>query len=276
MLTTEQKTKLATKAFTAIKKDITEQKKKLKGRAVANPWDTRYPTITLNITLKHGWEGAKDEKYRLSTGYYQDQKHLIETDSRHDLGDTINILLGLLNTQMKAKGWTTLKVVRDKAHFGDAWYGTDMTYPSRITLCDAPCKEYKSLQSYINKYGKAKNLTGGNYGYNGYYGDMHLGNFDIFHSRMGGKRGRLWDEYGERIYLDNRPKKCAAVLEELRKMRGSKDLMLCKLGEENYIDPVEQQYSAYHEVECEGEKRHYLEITIITPTGKVKYQQKIY
>ena len=276
MLTTEQKTKLATKAFTAIKKDITEQKKKLKGRAVANPWDTRYPTITLNITLKHGWEGAKDEKYRLSTGYYQDQKHLIETDSRHDLGDTVNILLGLLNTQMKAKGWTTLKVVRDKAHFGDAWYGTDMTYPSRITLCDAPCKEYKSLQSYINKYGKAKNLTGGNYGYNGYYGDMHLGNFDIFHSRMGGKRGRLWDEYGERIYLDNCPKKCAAVLEELRKMRGSKDLMLCKLGEEDYIDPVEQQYSAYHEVECDGEKRHYLEITIITPTGKVKYQQKIY
>ena len=276
MLTTEQKTKLATKAFTAIKKNITEQKKKLKGRAVADPWDTRYPTITLNITLKHGWEGAKDEKYRLSTGYYQDQKHLIETDSRHDLGDTINILLGLLNTQMKAKGWTTLKVVRDKAHFGDAWYGTDMTYPSRITLCDAPCKEYKSLQSYINKYGKAKNLTGGNYGYNGYYGDMHLGNFDIFHSRMGGKRGRLWDEYGERIYLDNRPKKCAAVLEELRKMRGSKDLMLCKLGEEDYIDPVEQQYSAYHEVECEGEKRHYIEITIITPTGKVKYQQKIY
>lgn len=276
MLTTEQKTKLATKAFTAIKKDITEQKKKLKGRAVADPWDTRYPTITLNITLKHGWEGAKDEKYRLSTGYYQDQKHLIETDSRHDLGDTINILLGLLNTQMKAKGWTTLKVVRDKAHFGDAWYGTDMTYPSRISLCDAPCKEYKSLQSYINKYGKAKNLTGGNYGYNGYYGDMHLGNFDIFHSRMGGKRGRLWDEYGERIYLDNRPKKCAAVLEELRKMRGSKDLMLCKLGEEDYIDPVEQQYSAYHEVECDGEKRHYLEITIITPTGKVKYQQKIY
>ena len=276
MLTTEQKAKLATKALTAIKKDITEQKKKLKGRAVANPWDTRYPTITLNITLKHGWEGAKDEKYRLSTGYYQDQKHLIETDSRHDLGDTINILLGLLNTQMKAKGWTTLKVVRDKAHFGDAWYGTDMTYPSRITLCDAPCKEYKSLQSYINKYGKAKNLTGGNYGYNGYYGDMHLGNFDIFHSRMGGKRGRLWDEYGERIYLDNRPKKCAAVLEELRKTRGSKDLMLCKLGEEDYIDPVEQQYSAYHEVECEGEKRHYLEITIITPTGKVKYQQKIY
>lgn len=261
MLTTEQKTKLATKAFNSIKKAINEEKKKIKAHPPVDPWDFRNPHLELGITLKEGWTGAKNEKYRLTINphWFEHDTHIIETDTRGELEDTINILFGLLNQQMKVKGWTTLKVVRDKAIFGDPWYGTKVIYPSKITLCDAPCKEYKSLQSFIKKYG-----------------NYNLGNFDIFHSAMGGKRGTLWDEYGERKYLDNRPKKCAKVLEELRKYRNTNDLMLCKYGQEDYIDPVDRAYSERHEVECEGEKRHYLEITIKTPSGKVKYQQKIF
>lgn len=260
MLTTEQKTKLAIKAFNSIKKSITEQKKTLKERPADSYWGQRYPTLTLDITMKEGWTGAKNEKYRLTANWnMRDEKHLIETDTRSELEDVINNLFGLLNKQMQVKGWTTLKVVRDKATFGDAYYGVKVIYPSRITLCDAPCKEFKSLQSFIKRYG-----------------NYNLYNFEIFHSRMGGKRGYLWDEYGERMYLDNRPKKCSQVLDELRKHRGSKDIMICKAGEENYIDPIDQRYSEMHEVECDGEKRHYLEITIKTPTGKVKYQKKIY
>ena len=93
---------------------------------------------------------------------------------------------------------------------------------------------------------------------------------------MGGKRGVLWDEYGERIFLDNKPKKCARLREELRKARGAKDTMICEWGEENYMDEEERRDSAYHEVECEGEKRKYLHIIIKTPAGKVKYDAKIY
>jgi hypothetical protein len=93
---------------------------------------------------------------------------------------------------------------------------------------------------------------------------------------MGGKRGRLWDEYGERVFIDNKPRKCARLLEELRKARGTKDTMTCKRGEENYIDEEERRYSEYAEIECEGEKRKYLLITIKTPSGKVKYETKIY
>ena len=272
MLTTEQKTKLATKALNSIKKSLTEQKKTIKARPEQYSfWGRRNPYLDLEITLKEGWTGAKNEKYRLTANrHLQTEKHLIETDTRGELEDTINILFGLLNKQVKVKGWSTLKVVREKATFGDPWYGVKVTYPAKITLPDAPCKEYKSLQSFINKYGKAENK------YGGYYGEMHLGNYDIFHSAMGGKRGRLWDEYGERIYLDNRPKKCAEVLAELRQYRGTKDLMLCKYGQEDYIDEIDRRYSEYHEVECEGEKRHYLEITIKTPTGKVKFETKIY
>ena len=93
---------------------------------------------------------------------------------------------------------------------------------------------------------------------------------------MGGKRGVLWDEYGDRRYLANKPTKCARILNELRSARGSKDIVTCKFGEENYMDEFERKHSQYYEVECEGEKRHYLEITIKTPAGKVKYQQKIF
>ena len=273
MLTTEQKTKLATKAFNSIKKAINEEKKKIKAHPPVDPWDFRNPHLELGITLKEGWTGAKNEKYRLTINpnWFEHDTHIIETDTRGELEDTINILFGLLNQQMKVKGWTTLKVVREKANFGDPWYGVKVTYPSKITLCDAPCKEYKSLQAFINKYGTGTDYRGRADG-----SKVNLGNFDIFHSAMGGKRGTLWDEYGERKYLDNRPKKCTKVLEELRKNRGNKDIMVCTFGREDYIDPIDRAYSERHEVECEGEKRHYLEITIKTPTGKVKYNQKIY
>lgn len=272
MLTNEKKTALAKKAFNAIKKTITEQKKIAKQNPKGPDW-ARVPVADLGITLAKGWIGAKDEKYRLTLSpikYGEKEKHIIESDTKTDLNDIIRSLFGLLNKQMEVKGWTTLKVVRDKAHFGDWRCGYDIEYPSRVTLCDAPCKEYTSLQNYINKYGKAPD----------YYGrpvyNVNLRNYDIFRSAMGGKRGMLWDEYGDRNYLDNRPNTCKEILAELREMRGAKDIMLCKMGEENWIDPVDEAYSIRHEIECEGQKRHYLLITIKTPAGKVKYEKKIF
>jgi hypothetical protein len=93
---------------------------------------------------------------------------------------------------------------------------------------------------------------------------------------MGGKRGRLWDEYGDREYLDHDAERCAGFLAELRKYRGTKDLMVCEKKEENYIDPVDRAYSEKYEIECDGEKRSYLAITIKTPSGKIKHEMKIY
>lgn len=264
MFTKEKKTDLAKKAFNAIKKTITEQKKSNKEE---RPEFRRAPVADLDITCKEGWIGAKNEKYRLTLQpikYGESAKHIIETDTKSDLNDIIREVFGLLNNQMKTKGWTTLKVVRDKAHFGDWMSGYDIEYPSKITLCDAPCKEYTALQNYINKYGKTT------------YGAVNLGNYEIFRSAMGGKRGTLWDEYGDRRYLDNRPNTCKEILAELREIRGAKDIMLCKTGEENWIDPVDKAYSERHEIECDGQKRHYLLITIKTPNGKVKYEKKVF
>lgn len=272
MLTNEKKTALAKKAFNAIKKTITEQKKIAKQNPQSPAW-AKTPVADLDITCKEGWIGAKNEKYRLTLQpikYGEKEKHIIETDTKTDLNDIVRSVFGLLNEQMKVKGWTTLKIVRDKAHFGDWMSGYDIEYPSKVTLCDAPCKEYTALQNYINKYGLAPDF----YGRPTY--NVNLRNFELFRSAMGGKRGTLWDEYGDRRYLDNRPNACKEILAELRENRGAKDIMVCKMGEENWIDPVDRAYSERHEIECDGEKRHYLLVTIKTPTGKVKYERKIY
>ena len=271
MLTNEKKDALAKKAFNAIKKTITEQKKDNKKET--RPGYYRVPVADLDITLEKGWTGAKDEKYRLTLSpikYGEKEKHIIETDTKTDLNDVIRALFGLLNEQMKTKGWGTLMVTRDKAHFGDWMYGYDIEYPAKVTLCDTPCKEYTALQKYINKYGKATDYRG----FPVY--DMHLRNFQLFRAAMGGKRGTLWDEYGDRMYLDNRPKACTSILNELREIRGTKDIVACTEGEENWIDPVDRAYSEKYEIECEGEKRHYLKIVIKTPAGKVKHEKKIF
>lgn len=122
-----------------------------------------------------------------------------------------------------------------------------------------PCKEYGRLIGYISKYSGYPVCT------------------EQFYSQaMGGKRGVLWDLYGEKMYADYTPQKCKYILSELRANRLSKDKMIVKRGIENYLDDFERQHSEYYEVECEGEHRVFLEITIKTPGGKVKYQTKLF
>lgn len=197
-----------------------------------------------------------------------EQEKFAEVRTHYDVREVFAELANLLNEQKKVKGWSGLNFMREQVSLeSGSWSGYEVSIIPKICLADAPCGEYKSLMNYINKYGIIEGTWGTK---------MNLSNYELFCAQMGGKRGRLWDEYGERLFLDNKPKKCTKILEELRKMRGSKDKMLCKRGEENYIDPIDQRYSEMHEIECEGEKRKYLLITIKTPMGKVKYQQKIY
>jgi hypothetical protein len=175
-----------------------------------------------------------------------------------------------LDELKKTRGWKNLTYNTKDIYEGVSYYNRKhYVLLDKVSLPDNPCKEYTALQKYINKYGKKVY-------YGSTYGGVNLGNFELFSARMGGKRGRLWDEYGDRVFLDNKPKKCGQMLEELRKYKGSKDIMICESGEEDYIDPIDRKYSEYHEVECDGEKRKYLAITIKTPAGKVKYQTKIY
>lgn len=268
-----QNTILAEKALKAIKTAISASKKSIKEYREKHPWDKRHrnPSVVLYISLKHGYEGAKDEKYRLTMlnpNYNGEDTHIVEVDFRCDLENIVRSLIGMLNKQREVKGWGNLKIVTDKAEFGVGWSRKYVEYPSKVILCDPACKEYTSLQNYLNKYGVVS--------YRSYTYPVRLGNFELFHSAMGGKRGRLWDEYGVREYLDHDAERCAGFLAEIRKYRGTKDLMVCEKKEENYIDPVDRAYSEKYEIECDGEKRSYLAITIKTPSGKIKHEMKIY
>lgn len=224
-------------------------------------WHKHYPYAEIGITLKEGWIGAKNEKYRLTINpnWYNHDKHIVETDTRSDLEGVIRVLFGLLNQQKKERGWKYLNIVRDHAEFGSGWYRDKVEYPSMVSLLDAPCSEFKSLQNYLHKFAGAT-----------------LPEFHVYSVHMGGKRGRLYAEEGERIYLDNQSKKCGNLLAELRKARGTNDKMSVLFGKEEYINPIDKAYSERHEIECDGEGRSYMTITIKTPQGKVKYEKKIY
>lgn len=173
-----------------------------------------------------------------------------------DLYDINRELNSYIVKQKESKGWGGLNSIDERVSF-DLY--KNYTLITKLVLADAVCKEYNSLRNYIRKYG-----------------NYNLGDYTLYSVAKGGKRGRLWDEYGEREYLSNKPKKCARILEELRKVRGSKDTMRCYFGKEDYIDEVDYEYSVRHEIECEGEGRCYLKIEIKTPNGKTKYCEKIF
>lgn len=264
----KKRQELGTKVFKAVMKEINERKKWNKEHAKDKYFRPQVQVADIQVGMKHGWIGAKDDCYQIKVGRggWDDPILVDGITDYYDLKDIMGEVSKSLNEQKKVKGWGTLNIVTEtlEKDTGSYWNRPSFNYPSKITLCEKPCKEFVSLKNFINKYGKGK------------YGSVNLSDYELFNSAMGGKRGRLWDEYGDRNYLANKPKKCALYLEQLRNQRGTKDTMLCERGHEDYIDPIDQRYSEMHEVECDGEKRHYLQITIKTPTGRVKYEAKLY
>ena len=255
---------IATKMFNATKKNLADARKYNKENNV-NAWARKSQQVNISVYDHDTWKGSTriTEYYVLNVG----NKEIGKCTYRSDIESVFREFGNMLDAQKKVKGWGGLNYSKDKIYFNmGGWSDYSINIIPKVCLAETACKEFTSLQNYINKYGSNRQ----------YLNKMNLGNYELFSAAMGGKRGRLWDEYGERVFIDNKPKKCARLLEELRKNRGTKDAMICERGEENYIDPEEQRYSAYAEIECEGEKRKYLLITIKTPTGKVKYETKIY
>ncbi len=257
---------LASKIFKAIKKNLADARKynKEKNLTLDAYWSRKSQQTDITVWDNTEWkDGNKNVRsYTIKV----DNKEMGDVRTHYDVREVFHELNLLLDEQKKVKGWSGLNYATERVTLQScSWSGYEVTIITKVCLADAPCSEYKSLMNYINKFGVRD-----------YGASMNLGNFELFSAAMGGKRGRLWDEYGERLFLDNKPKKCARILSELRKYRGTNDKMYCKRGEENYIDPEERRASAYYEVECEGIKRKYVEITIKTPQGKVKYQEKIY
>ena len=260
---------IAGKLFKKVKAELASAKKynKEKGLTTASyGWGRKSQQVDIEVWDNTIWKDGKKivKSYIIKVG----RENFAEVRTHYDVREVFAELRNLLFEQKKVKGWGGLNYMSEQVSLeSGSWSGYEVSIIPKVCLAETPCSEYKSLMNYINKYGTTDWCYGGK---------VNMGNYEFFSAAMGGKRGRLWDEYGERLFLDNKPKKCTRILEELRKMRGSKDKMYCKRGEENYIDPIDQRYSEMHEIECEGEKQKYLQITIKTPQGKVKYQQRIY
>lgn len=243
---------LAQEIFNEIKKNLVDNKEKAK----ANP----YQQISVYF--------ENSSIYDRELGKYMDyirigKKEFLGIGDLNDIQQISNMIVYLLNEQKKDEEWKNLIfVTRDFQQLrGSGWnqYWKHYSLLEKIYLLDNPCKDFVSIQKFLLKYA-----------------NYNLQDFKLFVVHMSGKRGRLIDEEGDRSYLANQPKKCARILEELRKYRKANDTISCVYGEEDWMDDMERKYSAYHEVECDGVRRHYLEITIKTPSGKVKYNQKIY
>lgn len=259
----------AEKIFKAIKNSLADARKYNKDNNFPiNSWSRRRQQIDLSVWDDTTWKDGN----KVVKGYFIELNNskVAECRTHYDVREVFSELRNLLNAQKKVKGWSGLNFLTEHVNLEScSWDGYEVSIIPKVCLADAPCSEYKSLMNFVNKYGK-KVYWGST------YGAVNLQNYELFSAAKGGKRGRLWDEHGERIFLDNKPKTSARILEELRKARGTKDTMLCEIGEEDYIDPEEQKASSYYEVECEGEHRRYLRVIIKTPTGRVKYDQKIY
>jgi hypothetical protein len=260
---------LGGKLFKKVKANLSSARKynKEKGLNTASyGWGRKSQQVDIEVWDNTKWD-KQGRKYIDSYTIKVDRdEDFAKVKTHNDVMEVFVELRNLLFEQKKVKGWGGLNYMSEQVSLeSGSWNGYEVSIIPKVCLADAPCSEYKSLMNYINKYGK------------GEYGTCpNLKNYELFSAQMGGKRGRLWDEYGDRYFLDNKPKRCARILEELRKARGTNDRMICKRGNEDYIDPIDQKYSAYHEIECEGERRYFLEITIKTPSGKVKYTEKIY
>jgi len=249
---TNKARELAKKIFDEIKKNLVENKKKAK----TNPY-YRTSVYFENDSIYDN-VAKKYLEYITING-----KEFFGTEDLYDIQQISNMVVCLINEQKKVKGWKNLVYsTREFSQIrGSGWnqYWKNYSLIEKINLLENPCKDFVTIQKFLLKYAK-----------------YNLEDFKLFSAYMGGKRGRLFDEEGDRCYLANKEKKCAKILEELRKYRGTNDTITCKYGEEDWMDEIDRKYSIMHEVECDGERRHYLLITIKTPSGKVKYSQKIY
>ncbi len=260
-MTPNEITKGATKVFNAIKSALKERK--------SVKVDYYDEVKSVYDKAAKCWKNG-DKTYKI---WVAGKEVLAGIDSMTSMGYIFNEVRKMLDGQKKVKGWSTLNPVTEcirHSSSGSNWVVSQVIVLTKVDRPDAPCKEYKSLENYLNKYGLQKK--------SGYWGKfpLDLTPFRLFSVYAGGKRGYLYGEEGTRHYLANKPNKCKDILAELRKHRTSKDTITCEYGHEEYIDPMEQRYSSYHEVECDGEIREYLTITIKNPNEKVKYTTKIY
>lgn len=233
--------KIASNIIKEIKVKITEMKKKRPNDSVYSvPLSmVQFMSERICISFYNSWQG---ETLADNLTRYQAKKIAEE------------VIKGL--KELKAtRGWGRLMwEIEDCCNGGNGWYNDYIKFPTNIVLMGNPCKEYNSLANYLTKYCNKK-----------------LNETDIYSVHIGGKRGRVYGEEGDRYYLCHNSALCEKILADLRKYRGSNDKVVCSnIKEHDDIDEWELEVSIRNEVEFGGVRNKYFEVKISTPSGKEK------
>lgn len=136
---------------------------------------------------------------------------------------------------------------------------TTQYYFKRVELFSKPCKEFNSLYNYVEKYGK-----------------FTIGDLDVYQVNICGKRSSYSDS-GRYYYLCYDAKMCKAILDAIRKFKGSKDIL--KVSTKEYVDHGDEgdyRCAQYQESEWYGHRGNKLCVEVTTPTGKLKLNKEFY
>lgn len=133
----------------------------------------------------------------------------------------------------------------------------DKPYIDSIKYISKPCKEFLSLNKYIQNTLKCKPLN----------------IMDISDERVAGKRSHIFDRYGLNLLAHN-SKKCAEYKKDIQSIK--KPNWKAKLDLKRDLDDADRYNGRGEDMECEwdGFERHYAVITFTTPLGKE--MKKIY
>ena len=159
------------------------------------------------------------------------------------------------STELNAKrGYLVKEIVepffyQDRDVFGWITCSEEMTMG--LAFIQKPCKEYATLQRYLEKHAK-----------------MKLDALDLYDVNVFGKRASNYTESGERRYYAHDGKRCKKILDWLGKHRKQGDTVKVDVKEKRYCE--DENYSREYETESYGTFYRYLEIKIKDRKGNLR------
>lgn len=156
-----------------------------------------------------------------------------------------------------AKSNVRAKVVYDE--YDGGYFRDSCTIFRRVEVFAKPCREFRILYDYVEKYG---NFT--------------IPEDGVYYVRVCGKRS-IYNDSGRYNYLCYDAKTCKAILDGIKAKRTSKDKLNVSI--KNYVnhgDEGDYRCAMHMESEWYGHRGQMLCVEVTTPKGKVKLNEEYY
>ena len=139
--------------------------------------------------------------------------------------------------------------------YGDGFWSKKVAIFRRLEIFGKPCKEFNELNKILSKYGSKE-----------------VGEFDVFHVRVCGKRS-TYSESGDYHYLCHDKNACLSIIEYIKANKGRNGIVSIEVKE--YLDHGDDYDIAMRtESEWYGSMGNSLKVTIKGGKGKKDYQKE--